>query len=192
MTTKLTWDDRYRNGEHRNLSPAPLVLKAIEKLPPGRALDLACGAGRHVFALAERGWRVTAVDASRVAIDLVRDRARERHLEMDARLADLENHEFDIKPEAFDLICDCCYLQRDLFPAIRGGVRPGGIVIAIIHLVDPSPDVKAMNPEFLLRSGELREFFAGWDILHDFERKPAGSPHERAVAEIAARRPIAG
>jgi tellurite methyltransferase len=190
MTTRLTWDDRYRNGEHSNLVPAPLVAQAIEKLPPGRALDLACGAGRHVFALAERGWRVTAVDASRVAIDLVRDRAREWHLEMDARLADLENHEFDIKPEAFDLICDCCYLQRDLFPAIRAGLRPGGIVIAIIHLVDHSPDVKPMNPEFLLHPGELRTFFAGWDILHDVEGKPAGAPHERSVAEIIARRPI--
>jgi SAM-dependent methyltransferase len=162
-----------RNGEHRNLAPAPLVVKAIEKLPPGRALDLACGAGRHAFVLAEQGWRVTAVDASRVAIDLVRDRARERRLEMDARLADLEKYEFDIQPDAFDLICDCCYLQRDLFLAIRAGVRPGGIVIAIIHLVDPSPGVKHMNPEFLLCPGELRRFFAGWDILHDFEGKLA-------------------
>ena len=133
-----------------------------------------------------------AVDSSRVAIDLVRERARERCLEMDARVADLEKHEFDIQADAFDLICDCCYLQRDLFPAMRVGVRRGGIVIAISHLVDPSPEVKPMNPEFLLRSGELREFFAGWDILHDFEGKPVGAPHQRSVAEIVARRPIAG
>src|SRR5260370_3315373 len=168
MTSRLTWDDRYRNGEHRNLAPAPLVVQAIEKLPPGRVLDLACGAGRHALVLAERGWSVTAVDASRVAIELVRERARERRLEVDARLVDLEKHEFDIQPEAFDLICDCCYLQRDLFPAIRAGVRPGGIVIAIIHLVDPSPDVKPMNPEFLLHPGELRAFFAGWAIPPQF------------------------
>ncbi len=192
MTTRLSWDDRFRNGEHRNLAPAPLVAQVIEKLRPGRALDLACGAGRHAFVLAERGWRVTAVDASRVAIDLVRERARELHLEVDARVADLEKHEFDIQADAFDLICDCCYLQRDLFPAIRTGVRRGGIVIAIIQLVDHSSGSKPMNPEFLLRPGELRGLFAGWDILHDFERKPVGSPHERSVAEIAARRPIAG
>jgi hypothetical protein len=48
-----------------------------------------------------------------------------------------------------------------------------------------------MNPEFLLRGGELRQFFAGWDILHDFEGKPAGAPHQPTVAEIVARRPIA-
>jgi SAM-dependent methyltransferase len=192
MATRLTWDDRYRSGEHRHDAPAPLVAQAIETLPPGRALDLACGAGRHALVLAERGWRVTAVDASRVAIDMVRERAREQRLEIDARQADLEKHEFDIQPDAFDLICDCCYLQRDLFPVIRAGVRRGGIVIAIIHLVDPSPDVKPMNPEFLLRPGELRGFFAGWDILHDFEGKPLGGPHERSVSEIVARRPIPG
>jgi tellurite methyltransferase len=188
MSAKPCWDERYRSGEHLGDTPAPLVAQAIEKLPPGRALDLACGAGRHALFLAERGWSVTAVDASRVAIETVRERARQRRLELDARVTDLEKHEFEIQPEGFDLICDCYYLQRDLFPAIRAGVRPGGFVIAIIHTLDASPDVKPMNPEFLLRNGELRGFFAGWDILHDFEGKPSDAPHQRAVAEIVARR----
>ncbi|MCU1273362.1 MAG: Methyltransferase type 12 [Bryobacterales bacterium] len=190
MSTKLSWDERYRRGEHLSDSPAPLVVEAIEKVHPGRALDLACGAGRHALFLAERGWRAVAVDASRVAIETVRKRARERCLEVDARVADLEKHEFEIEPGSFDLICDCCYLQRDLFPAIRAGVRPGGIAIAIIHIQDDSSEVKPMNPNFLLQPGELRRFFAGWDILHEFEGKPANAPHQRAVAEIVARRPL--
>jgi SAM-dependent methyltransferase len=190
MSAKLSWDERYRSGEHLLDTPAPLVAHVIQKLPAGRALDLACGAGRHALLLAERGWRVTAVDASRVAIEIVRERARERRLELEACAADLEKQEFEIQPQSFDLICVCCYLQRDLFPAIRAGARPGSIVIAIIHTVDDSPDVKPMNPEFLLRNGELRGFFAGWDILHDFEGKPADAAHQRAVAEIVAQKPI--
>jgi tellurite methyltransferase len=188
--TKPSWDERYRSGEHLRDSPAPLIVRSIEKIHPGRALDLACGAGRHALLLAERGWRVTAVDASRVAIETVRRQARERHLEVDARVADLEKHELEIQPESLDLVCDCYYLQRDLFPAIRHGVRPGGMAIAIIHTVDDSPDVNPMNPDFLLQPGELRRFFARWDILHEFEGKPADAPHQRAVAEIVARRPI--
>jgi tellurite methyltransferase len=190
MSTKSSWDERYRRGEHLSDSPAPLIAKAVEKLPPGRALDLACGAGRHTLFLAERGWRVTAVDASRAAIETVQKQARARRLDVDARVADLEKHEFEIQPESFDLICDCYYLQRDLFAAVRDGVRHGGIVIAIIHIVDESSDVKPMNPDFLLRPGELRRFFTGWDILYEFEGKPRDAPHQRAVAEILARRPI--
>ena len=190
MSTKLSWDERYRRGEHLSDTPAPLIAKTIERLQPGRALDLACGGGRHALFLAERGWRVTAVDASRVAIEAVQKQARERSLNVDARVADLEKHEFEIQPQSFDLICDCYYLQRDLFPAISDGVRPGGMAIAIIHIVDDSCDVKPMNPDFLLRPGELRRFFAGWEMLHEFEGKPADAPHHRAVAEIVARRPI--
>src|SRR5436309_2322736 len=124
MSSRLSWDERYRRGEHLGDSPAPLVVKAVEKLHPGRALDLACGVGRHALFLAERGWRVVAVDASRVAIEIVRKQARERGLDVDGRVADLDKHEFEMQPRSFDLICDCYYLQRDLFPAIRDGVRP--------------------------------------------------------------------
>jgi len=99
-----------------------------------------------------------------------------RRLEIDVRLADLEKHEFNIRPDAFDLISDCCYLQRDLFSAIGAFVRPGGIPIDIIQLVDNSTGVKPMNPEFLVHRGELRGFFVGWTNLHDVEGKPAVAP----------------
>ena len=191
MTEKLSWDQRYRRGEHLLDQPAPLVAGVADGLIPARALDLACGPGRHALLLVTRGWQVTAVDASRVAIEILVKRARDLNLTVDARLADLEKHELEIEPGCFDLICDCYYLQRDLFPAIRAGVRPGGLVIAIIHMLDDSADVKPMNPAYLLRSGELAGFFAGWRILHAREGKPVDALHKRAVAEIVAQRPIA-
>lgn len=181
------WDERYRRGEYPT-APLPVVVKAASIFAPGRALDLACGAGRHALYLAERGWQVTAVDASRVGIDVLQRRAGERNLTVDAHIADLERGEFVIEPAAYDLLCVCCYLQRELFPAIRAGVRAGGAVAAAISLVDDSPDVKPMNPAFLLRPGELRAEFAGWKILHDFEGKRAGQEQRRALAELIARR----
>jgi hypothetical protein len=42
--------------------------------------------------------------------------------------ADLEQHEFPIEPEAWDLIVCWLYWQEDLLPAIAAGIRPGGIV----------------------------------------------------------------
>jgi len=181
------WEERYRSGEQVFETPVPLVVKIAERLPPGQALDLACGAGRNAIYLAGRGWRVTAVDGSETAIRILRERARSRGVTVDARLADLLRGGFLIAPDAFDLICDSYYLQRDLFPAIKAGVRPGGVVIAIVHLADPH---ETQGTPKRACPGELRTFFEGWRILHDYEGAPGESCHKRAVAEIAAQRPV--
>lgn len=180
------WDERYKQGEHLNDKPHPLVVEFAAKLKPGRALDMACGVGRHALYLAERGWQVTAVDSSKVAIEMLLERASKLSLQVDARVADLETGEFVIESNRYDLILNCLYLQRDLFPAIKAGVKISGAVLAVIAMVDDDPAVKPMNPAFLLQPGELRAKFDGWELLHDFERKPASN--RRAMAEVVARR----
>lgn len=117
---------------------------------------------------------------------MVQKRARQAGLEIDVRLADLEKHEFNIRPDAFDF--------RWLLPAARSVLRHRRLCAARWdpdrhQLVDHSTGVKPMNPEFLVHRGELRGFFVGWTNLHDVEGKPAGAPHQRSVAEIVARRP---
>jgi len=187
------WDERYGRGDYASLEPSPLLGRAVELCGAGggRALDVACGAGRHALFLAERGFEVTAVDASRVGVELLRGRARERGLEVDALAADLERGEFRVEPEAYDLVCDFYYLQRDLFPALRAGVRPGGLFVAAIHLLDEDPHASPMNPAFLLRPGELRAEFDGWEILHYHEtagRDTDAGQHTRRSAELIARK----
>jgi SAM-dependent methyltransferase len=181
------WDKRYRDGDHVNDGPHPLITRVASSLKPGRALDVACGPGRHAIWLAERDWAVTAVDSSRVAIQILEARTRAKNLVIDAVAADLEKHEFQIKPDSYDLIVVCNYLQHDLFPSIREGLRVGGIVIAVIAMADDDPRVRPMNPAYLLGPGELRAEFAGWNVTHDFEGKPA-EDSSRATAQIAARR----
>jgi SAM-dependent methyltransferase len=180
------WNERYLRGEHLHDDPHPVVTRFAGSMAVGRALDVACGAGRHAIWLAERGWDVTAVDASRAAIDILRSRAEEKALAIETVVADLERAEFTIQPEFYDLIVVCNYLQRDLFPAIRAGVRSGGAAICIVAMTDDDPDVKPMNPRFLLGPGELRSEFSRWKILHDFEGKPSGVRARRATAEIVA------
>jgi tellurite methyltransferase len=182
------WDERYSRGEHIIAEPMPLLARVAEGLAPGRALDLACGPGRHAIFLAERGWQVTAVDASRVGIELLRETAGARGLRVDARVANLERGEFEIEPEAYDLLGVFYYLQRDLFPQIRAGVRPGGVVICAIHMVDESPDAHPMNDDYLLKPGELRAEFDGWEIMHDYEGTSNEGGHHRRTAELVARR----
>jgi len=183
------WNERYSRREPGTKEPMPLLVRVTEKLKPGRALDLACGAGRHAIFLAERGWNVTAVDASHAGIELAKATAHERGVEVDWRVADLERFEFEIEAEGYDLIGDFYYLPHNFFPLIRMGVRPGGIFVAAIHMVDEAPDVKPMNPAFLLKPGDLRAEFEGWEILHDYEGRPTEEGHRRRSAEIVARKP---
>jgi SAM-dependent methyltransferase len=110
-------DTCYEPGQAKPPAPPSVELtEVLERESAGRALDLACGSGRHAAWLAERGWDVTAVDQNEVAIPGVR-----------FVKADLENQEFVIAPAGWDLIVCWLYWQRDLLPSIARGVRPGGI-----------------------------------------------------------------
>ncbi len=178
------WDEYYSDPANLDFAPAPLLVQVADMLAPGHCLDLACGAGRNALYLAALGWQVTAVDASRTAIRVLHEHSR--GLSIDAIHADLEAGDFRIAPDAYDLICDFHYLQRDLFPQIRQGVRPGGAFAAAIHLLDSGPGAGPRNPAFLLRPEELRQEFAGWKIL--FYSEGRESADARAAARIIARR----
>ena len=64
------WDERYAATELVwSAGPNQFVEQGLADLPPGRALDLACGEGRNARWLADRGWQVTAIDWSAVAVE---------------------------------------------------------------------------------------------------------------------------
>ena len=183
------WDERYLRGEHTTKEPSPLLRTAIETLRPGRALDIACGIGRHAIHLAQHGWHVTAVDSSRAGIEILQQRAHEAGVTVEAHVADLESGEFHIAAAAYDLICDFYYLQRDLFPQIRTGLKPGGTVVAAIHLNDGKEGAKPSNPAFLLEPGELKQLFADWEITYYREGESDEGGHHHDTAYLIARKP---
>ncbi len=64
------WDERYAGADLIwSAGPNQFVEAELSGLPPGRALDLACGEGRNGRWLAARGWEVTAIDFSPLAIE---------------------------------------------------------------------------------------------------------------------------
>lgn len=182
------WDEKYLRGENLSAEPHPLVARFAESARPGRALDLACGVGRNSIHLAKSGWSVTAVDSSKIAGEVLADRASAAGVEVQFVQADLETREFLIAEEKYDLIVDCFYLQRDLFYGIKAGLVVGGHAICVIPLIDDSPEVRPMNPDYLMQPGELKSIFHGWELLHWFEGSRPESGHRRAVAEIVARK----
>jgi len=184
------WDEKFARGDEiHGFAPSAPLADAIRGVPPGLALDLACGAGRHSLFLAERGWRVVAMDGSRVGLDRMLEEACSRGIEarIDARTADLESDGFALEPDSFDLVCDFYFLHRPLFAQIRKAVRPGGLFVAAIHVQDEG----ASAPHsFLLAPGELLALVEswGWEIVHAREGSSTETGHRHATAEVVARR----
>lgn len=68
MFTQEFWDARYRSGDRIwSGNPNPHLMAQVADLIPGAVLDVGRGEGADAIWLASRGWRVTAVDVSRVA-----------------------------------------------------------------------------------------------------------------------------
>lgn len=97
------WNVRYAAAELVwSAEPNRFLVDEVAELSPGRALDVACGEGRNAVWLAERGWTVTAVDFSSVALDKGRQVAEARGVEVDWVEADVATY----LPErgAYDLV----------------------------------------------------------------------------------------
>jgi SAM-dependent methyltransferase len=130
------------------------MLQVLEKLDPGRALDLAAGSGRHSVWLGQLGWRVTAVD-------LKMDLKMEPLPGIECIHADLERHEYTIEPDAWDLILCWLYWQEDLMPSLAAGVRPGGVAAV----------AGKMSGRFATSLAQYRKYFQGWEELASGEEE---------------------
>jgi tellurite methyltransferase len=183
------WDEKFACGEElHGYVPSPPLPAAVAHAEPGLALDLASGAGRHTLWLAERGWRVHAIDGSRAGTDRMLSEAKRRSLadRIDARIADLEAPGFVLPTDTYDLVCDFYFLHRPLFEQIRRALRPGGLFVAALHVKGG-----AGPGRFVLDPGELRAIVDSWrwDVLSSREGDSPESGHRHPTAEIVARRP---
>jgi SAM-dependent methyltransferase len=170
------WNERYRSREELSHEPASQLVDAASDLPPGRALDLACGAGRNAIWLAERGWDVVAIDGASEAIRIVQSAAGGggAPLSIEARVLDLEtNAPLPFDDDSFDLVAVLFFLHRPLFAEAKRVVKRGGIVIAAMRTC-------GINPSYCVARRELRNHFRDFELLHE---------HEDDIAEIVARKP---
>ncbi len=134
---RAAWDRRHAGHGHIESSePDPFLIAEATGLPPGRALDLACGDGRNAVWLATQGWHVTAVDFSTVALERARERARAAGVEVDWQGHDLLTW---LPPQgAFDLV-SLIYLhlpheeRRQVLARAARAVAPGGRILVVGH-----------------------------------------------------------
>jgi ubiquinone/menaquinone biosynthesis C-methylase UbiE len=130
------WSATYdRPGNPLIATEQPVVWRILDDTPPGRALDAACGTGRHTRRLVDCGHSVIGVDGSPEMLAVARVRAPE------ATFADGDLQHLPVASDAFDLVV--CSLAFDHVPNIDRPVaelarvlRPGGrLVVSDIHPV---------------------------------------------------------
>lgn len=125
------WNEKYRHRHHHHHGPNATLVELVEMLPVGSALDVGCGEGRDGRWLAERGWKVTGIDLSDVAI------ARARELAPDSKweVVDIAHWQ---PTEQFDLVTShfmhVAPEQRvQLFKNMAASVKPGGRLLFVSH-----------------------------------------------------------
>ena len=138
------WENHWREvqarAERREVEANPYVATGTDGLVPGTALDAGCGEGAEAIWLAERGWRVTAVDISAEALARATERASAGPAA--ERLAwvraDLGTWDPD---DSFDLVtthyAHPAMPQLAFYERIAAWVAPGGTLLVVGHLQDP-------------------------------------------------------
>jgi SAM-dependent methyltransferase len=162
------WDERYASVDLVwGAEPNRWVVQECAGLPPGRALDLASGEGRNSVWLAARGWSVTAVDFSAVALDRARRLAEAQPVEAAGRMELVQADVLNYQPEpgGFDLAL-VAYLQlpaeqrTQVLRRAADALAPGGTLLVVGH--DSSNLTTGTGgPQ------DPRLLFTPQDVLHD-------------------------
>lgn len=167
-------------------APSDWVLRWAAQWPRGaRVLDLACGPGRHMAALARLGLQPSGVDRDPAAL------AQAAHWGP-VVCADLESGPWPLvdasgQPLRFDAVVVCNYLWRALWPQIERSVEPGGWLIYETFARGHEALGRPSRAEFLLEPGELLRVFAPWEVVA-YEAGELADPARR-VQRIAVRAP---
>ena len=103
QSAPLDWDERYASAEQMwSGNPNSTLVALVENLEPGSVLDVGCGEGADAIWLADRGWQVTAIDVSRVAIDRGKAHAQKAGVDVEWRHCGLV--EANVPPQGFTLV----------------------------------------------------------------------------------------
>jgi tellurite methyltransferase len=148
------WNQRYREGAYLERShPSALLQEWIERIAPGRALDVACGAGRNTLYLASKGFDVDAVDISSEALCRARQSAQQQGVRVNWLEQDLD----DPLPSqhAYQLILVIRYVNLPLIRQLTATLAPGGILLCEQHLACGANVVGPTNPAFRVERGDL-------------------------------------
>ena len=147
------------------MAPSPWVRQCLESLlrsgaikAGSRALDLACGGGRHALYLASLGYSVHAVDKT------TPDTLWPENVHFEAM--DLEQADWPLVGQQYDLIVVTNYLHRPHFENLLANLKSENAVLVYETFMDGNAQFGSpRSPEFLLQPGELLSRMSELNVL---------------------------
>ena len=156
------WNLRYAENSYQKGNPVTFLEDWLPVLPVGRALDVACGAGRNAIRLAQAGYQVDAIDISREGLKLAREEAKNQGLNINWIEHDLdEPYRFET---GYDLIIILWYVNPGLIARLCSCLAPGGYLLCEEHLVTDQEVIGPTSSRYRVLPGALRKSAAGVDL----------------------------
>ncbi len=169
------WDSRFIKSLGGS-DPSQILTKYSNLASCGKALDIACGNGRNSLFLAEKGFTVDAVDISTVATKHLAG----RNGKIKVICQDIDD--WVIAENRYELILNIRFLDRRLFPMIRDGLSPGGVLIF-------ESFTGGKNDKYCLKQNELLQAFQSFNIVYYNEMPPNCSDHSDQTVTLVAVKP---
>ncbi len=179
------WDRRF--AEHPwPTDPDPLLVELASPLEPGRGIDLGSGPGRNGLWLASRGWQMTLLDASRVALGQAEARASQAGFHIDTVHGDVIGWE----PEraSYDLVILAnlhpgAQALAEVLGAAAHGLVPGGHLYVVGHDLESLGSHGPADPDRLLSIERLSSALPATLVPHRLERRSRSADHDQAADE---------
>lgn len=195
------WDERYSADDYiYGTAPNEFLEAHYAAIPKGDVLCLGDGEGRNGVFLAERGYRVTAVDASSVGLKKAEKLAAERGVSIQTVHADLATFDLGQRQWA-GIVSIFCHLpaplRKDLHRRVLAALREGGVYL----LESYTPEQLGRGTggpsavEWLVSEAILREELPGMNFSHlvELEREVReGQFHTGMGAVVQAIGTVAG
>jgi len=163
--SKTQWDQRYsRPNFIYGKAPAKFLAENYEYIPfEASVLDMGMGEGRNAVFLAQKGYKVTGIDISSVAVKKSYLLAQEFGVKIKGVVASLK--EYKIAPGSFDAIICFYYVDRSLIDKMRTWLKPGGVLIYEAYTTREKKQGDEGEGDFYLKEQELLKLFPGMRVL---------------------------
>ena len=190
-----SWEERYRDAPalwSGRVNP-PLVAE-VTGLTPGHALDVGCGEGGDVLWLAGRGWQVTGLDWSEVALARAAEHAAAAGVTDRVTWVRGDTDTWQPPVAAYDLVTahflhPTAEQRHALVPRLAAGVVPGGTLLWVGHPYDEERARLWGADRFATASEVAADLDPGeWELLVAVQRPRSGDGHHHADEVVRARR----